>query len=61
MSAKGLGQAALFLVKLVVVLGAWRLLGPWSIPFYLAVVWVAFNGVPQRLPRLRRNRRAPSA
>jgi hypothetical protein len=54
MSAKGLAQAVLFLALVVVLLGAWRVLGLWSIPVYMAVVWLAFNGLPRRLPRLRR-------
>jgi hypothetical protein len=54
MGAKGIAQAALFLALVVVLLGAWRVLGPWSIPVYVAVAWLAFNGLPRRLPRLRR-------
>ena len=54
MSIKGLAQAARYLSGVVVLLGAWRLLGLWSIPFYGAVVWLAFNGIPRRFARLRR-------
>jgi hypothetical protein len=54
MSFRGLAQAALYLVIVVMVLGAWRVLGLWSIPFYVAFVWLAFNGIPRRIPRRRR-------
>jgi hypothetical protein len=54
MRAKGLAQAALFLAVVVVLLDAWRILGLWSIPVYVTVIWIAFNGLPRRLPRVRR-------
>jgi hypothetical protein len=53
-SFKGLGQAALYLVVVVVLLGAWRVLGLWSVPVYVVLVWLAFNGRLRRLPRFRR-------
>jgi hypothetical protein len=52
-TAKDLARATLFLAVVVVFLGAWRVLGLWSIPVYVVLVWVAFNGVPRRLPRRR--------
>lgn len=51
MSFKGLAQAALYLVVVVVLLGAWRIFGLWSIPVYAVLVWLAFNGRPTRLRR----------
>jgi hypothetical protein len=56
-SLKRLAQAVLFLVILVALLGAWRVLGLWSIPVYAVVVWLAFNGYPRLRRRAIRGRR----